>query len=155
MVTQTKGDGAELVFDVAPLSDQVKDIQFVDNVYMKDGTILFVDADIDSRLTIETFAPAGIPFPAPASNGNMDLVGTVWTPNTTHSGKYFVLPVEMKLFRFVNGLHILGAGSAEVTSPEPVLIPTPYITRFTLHNASTVKTLKACINMGLYRKSTI
>lgn len=154
MVTKQRGEGTELVFDVAPTSDQTIDVQFLDNVYIKDGSVLFQNAALDSRLTIETFAPAGIPFPA-ANNGNTDLVGATFVANTMHTGKYWTLGTETRLFRFVNKLHILGNGREDVTSPEPVLVPTPYITRFTLHNAGTVSNLSACINMGLYRKQTV
>ena len=155
LATATIGEGPELVFSVPANVESVLDVQFLDNVYLKDGAIIFQNAALDSKLTIETIVPAGIPFPAASGNGNTDFNGTAFVPNTTNTGKYWTLGTETRVHRFVNGLHILGTGREEVTSPEPVLIPTPYITRFRLKNASTVDVLQAVVNMGLYRKSTI
>ena len=88
------------------------------------------------------------------TGGNMDLINGTWTPNANHTGSYMVLPQETLVNRFINKMPLLGDDNREALSPEPVLIPSPYIIRFMVHNASPTETLRLVLTLGLYRKAT-
>lgn len=156
MVNQVRCAGEHLIFQVPPGETQVKEAQFFDDLYLKDGYIRYENAAIGSHVTVDIVAPAGIPYPAIFKNGNCDIVNGVIVANTTNTGVYFVNPnAEETFLRFVNQVLILGTGDFQTSAPEPSFLPTPIIQRFKIYNASATETLTAVITMGLYRKQTV
>ncbi len=157
-----RGAGTEFTWVVNPEEDPEHiDAQFLDDVYLKDGHISFRNAPMGSYFHVETYAPPFVPFPAPGNNGNTDIVNGVPQANNTNTGKYWRSPVETLLNRFINKLPLLGSGEREALSAEPVLIPTPYITRFSVHRAPPAGgeadppvPMELILTLGLYRKST-
>ncbi len=154
MVGGIRGEGPELTWVVNPEEDpEHVDVQFLDDVYLKDGHIKYVDAALGSWLTVETYAPAGVPFPVPG-NGNFDYTNGAWVPNAGNTGMYRIAATETLVNRFINKLPLLGDGEREALSAEPVLIPTPYLTRFKVHSESDAAPMSLILTLGLYRKRT-
>jgi len=150
------GGGTPLVFDVAPGDAQVVNIHFADDVFIKDGEISFINAVLNTHLDVDVICPPNIPFPSPTHTGTLDRVGSSFVPNPTNTGAYMTAPVEVRLFRFINRMHLLGSGTREVHSPEPFQLFTPYFLRFTLTNpAGNDKNVQGGIVIGMYRVRTI
>jgi hypothetical protein len=155
LVDVTRGNGEDLMFAVPPGETIVKDIQFIDDIYLKDGTLAYQNAEMGSYLTVEIVAPPNVPHPAIFMNGNFDLMNGTWVPNATNTGAYHIHSEETVFLRFINKLLMLGTNTTAHAAPEPSFLPTPLIHRLTVHNASSTETLKAVISMGLYRKITV
>lgn len=133
------------------------DVRFADDVYVRDGEIRYLNAGFDSHLSIEVFCPPNVPFPSPTKTGTLDLTATGFVPNLTNTGAYMTAPVEVKLFRFVNDMHLVGADSMnQIQSPEPFMLNYPYFMRYTLDaDPDITGNLQAAVTMGMYRKKTI
>jgi hypothetical protein len=140
-----------------PGQSAVLDVKFADDVYIRDGEIRYLNAGFDSHLTIEVFCPPNTLFPHPTKQGTLDLVNGSFVPNNTNTGVYMTAPVEVKLFRFINDMHLVGADSKnEINSPEPFLLNYPYFLRFTLDaDPDITGPLKAAVTIGMFRKKTI
>lgn len=152
---QIVGAGNDLEFSVGPASSQVVDVQFLQDVFVKDGTILYENAELGSYLTVEVICAPGVPFPSPTQTGTFDLVNGALVPNTEGTGTFMTAPVEVKLNRFINHMHLLGSGKDSIMSPESFMLSFLYFLRFTIYNASATSTLTAAITMGMYRVKTL
>ncbi len=162
MVGGIRGGGTQLVWSVNPPEDPEHiDVQFLDDVYLKDGHIKYVNAPMGSYFHVETFVPPFVPFPAPDLNGNTDIVEGVPVANGTGTGTHWRSNVEVLVNRFINKLPLLGTGEREAYSAEPVLIHTPFKTRFSVHRAVPAGgeadppvPMELILTLGLYRKAT-
>jgi len=159
-VTNKIGNGDPIALSVEPGNTEYFDIKFLDNVYVKDGSMWYKDAEFGSNLSVVVVCPANYPFPAPAGNGNYDIVNGIPTQNANNTGQYFIVPVETVVFRFVNAMNFFGEGKEIVTSVEPFLLNAPYFLRISITAGptpqnGTIKTLQANLNVGTYRKNTI
>lgn len=151
------GEG-DIIHLIASAGQSVSfDVRFVDDVYIRDGEIRYLNAGFDSHLDCEIICPAGVPFPSPAKTGTLDLVDGQFVPNANNTGAYMTAPEEVKLFRFINKMHLIGSDNVNpVGSPEPFLLYYPYFMRFTLHaDPEITGVLKSAITLGLFRKKTI
>ena len=162
MVGGVRGAGAQLIWSVNPPEDPEHiDVQFLDDVYLKDGHIKYVNAPMGSYFHVETFVPPFVPFPAPGLNGNTDMVEGVPVANNTGTGTHWRSNTETLVNRFINKLPLLGTGEREAYSAEPVLIHTPFKTRFSVHRAVPAGgeadppvPMELILTLGLYRKAT-
>lgn len=151
-----RGGGQELIFVVPPGETQTIDTQFLEDIYIKDGTAFFEDAAIGSHISVHIVAPRNVPYPAIFGNGNFDLVNGNLVPNGTGSGDYFVDTDSENVFlRFMHKMLILGSGQIITSAPEPSFLPSPCVQRFIVYNASTTRDLNIVVAMGLYRTHTI
>lgn len=158
LTTRVRGDGECLEYAVAPGEEQAIDIQFIDDVYLKDGSMIYHDAEMGSRLRVEIWVPAGLPYPS-KGDGNFDYVNGSFVPNSTNTGKYWIRDVETMVHRFINQMSMFGMGRQyeKIDTSEPNFIPKEWIIRLTVINApldKTDKTIRATITLGLYRKQT-
>ena len=154
---QIRGQGDSLLFQLQPNETVSKDIKFIDDVYVRDGAMDYVDAEYGSWMSAQIMAPAGVPYPVFNKTGTLDYNGSAFVPNANGTGDYKINMTEDVAFNtFVNHMLFMQPnGEKTINSPEPVLMYKPYYLRFTVHNASAVKTLSIGITMGLYRKYTI
>lgn len=157
MVLHKVGEGTRAHLDIPPGETHHIDLQFLEDIYIKDGYCNYSSTSDISWLNVYVVCPAGIPFPAPSNNGNYDNINGTWTANTNNTGKYFILPIEMKLFRFVNKMPLPSFNNfAEVEAAEPSLMPTPYILRFEVYNGNDATSNMHChIHTGTYRATTL
>jgi hypothetical protein len=150
-----RGAGTQLIFQVQPGDTQVIDTAFIDDLYLKDGMILYQNAEIGSWISVDIIAPAGTPYPAIFGDGNTDLVNGHLVPNTDGTGDYFVHNTDEVYLKFVNKMLLLGTCRETTSAPEPSFLPKTVFQRFTMHNASTDNVLNAVVTMGLYRERTV
>lgn len=151
-----RGQGDDLLFDVTPGSSQSIDVKFLDNVFIKDGVIQYKNAVLGTHLDIEVIALPGVPFPHPTHQGTLDLVDNAFVANVTNTGKYMTAPIEVKLFRFLNHMHLLGDNKQSVHSTESFQLFSLYTLRFTLtHPITATENAKAAVTMGMYRAKTL
>jgi hypothetical protein len=158
LVGHKVGEGTSLSFNVAPGVIQNIDVQFIEDIFMKDGYCVYGGSTSnDSWLSVLVVCPAGVPFPSAGKLGNFDLVGSTWTPNNTNTGAYFILGVETVISRFGNHLPLITFNTmVEIESTEPTRLPTPYILRIVVDNgADSTSNLIARVYVGCYRKTTI
>ena len=151
------GEGPAIHLIAEAGQSAVMDVRFVDDVYIRDGEIRYLNAGFDSHLSIEVFCPPNIPFPSPDNTGTLDIVNGSFTPNLNGTGAYRTAPVEVKLFRFINAMHLVGADSVNsINSPEPFMLNNPYFLRFTLTADPFIEgPLKAAVTIGMFRKKTL
>jgi len=158
LVNNKVGEGSSLLFDVAPGVIQPIDMVFLEDIYIKDGYAQYGGSTSNnSWLSVVIVAPAGLPFPAPAGNGNYDNIGGTWTPNTSGTGAFFIVATETVINRFANHLPLSTfAHEANIEGAEPSLIPAGYILRILVDNGSDSTTnLEAAVYVGCYRRTTI
>lgn len=157
MVNHVVGTGPQLAFWTAPGVTEHKDIQFLEDIYIKDGQVQYWGIEDHCWLDMEVVVPQGVPFQAPAYNGNYDLINGVWTPNATNTGAYFINPAaETTIFRFVNKYPMTKSeGFGYIESPEPQYFPTPYKFRIKMTNNNTTGNMRAVVTISTYRKTTL
>lgn len=151
------GLGPHIHLIAEPGATTTLDVKFVDDVYIRDGEIRYLNAGFDSHLTIEVFCPPNVPFPHPTKQGTLDLVNGSFVPNLTNTGAFTTAPVEVKLFRFINDMHLVGDDNLNsINSPEPFLLNYPYFLRYTMSaDPDITGPLKAAVTMGMFRKKTV
>lgn len=156
MVNQIRGEGECLLFNVPPSSAQTIDAQFLDNTYLKDGSMIYLDAEMNSTLRVDVLVPANMPFPAKGKNGNFDYVNGEYVPNNTSTGTLWINETETLVHRFINHMAMFGSGRNRETieTTEPNFIPKEWIIRLTINNASPTNILRATITLGMYREQT-
>jgi hypothetical protein len=149
------GKGAPLIFNVAPGETQSIRVNFVELIYFIRGICNFVNADIGSYLDQEVWCPAGMPFPAPTNHGNYDIVNGTPVANTTGTGAYYILPTDTLVNKFINKYLLYGIGQATIGGEDVARLFQGWYMNLIIHNASATDTLKAVINMQIYRMRTI
>lgn len=155
--TGERGNGTQLLSTVAPGQTVNLDAKFVDDVYVRDGVMDFVNAELGSFMSAAIVAPIGVPYPVFNKTGSLDFNGTAFVPNAEGKGDYAISMSEEVVFNtFINEMLFVGQrGEKGINSPEPVLLYKPYFLRFQIYNASASETLSVAITMGLYRKYTV
>lgn len=150
------GEGAHMTFWVPPGEMMSIDVQYIENIWAKDGQAHYHGVEDHCHLDVVVVCPAGVPFEAPSHDGNYDFDGTQWIANTTNSGKYFIIGSETVVYRFVNKYPLMkNANFAYIDVPEPQFLPTPYILRTIVHNGNATDHIRVCCVYGSYRVHTI
>ncbi len=154
------GKGGSFIYNVSPQSTQSVYCNFNTDIFLKDGQMLFENASVGTYLTVEVVAPPNTPFPYPPCTGNRDLVNGAFVVNSTNTGAYMSLPVEVTLFRFINKMGFLGTSSAPMTInvPECQIVQPIYKIKMSIFNNNAAESgvnVQACVTLGLYRTSTV
>lgn len=160
-----RGQGTKLLIDnsVARLNTTVIETQFIDRVFIKDGIVLWENAQIGDNITLEIVLPSMTPFRSETQQGNASFVNGTCTwitssqmPDETWVGEYLLFPMDVVVFRFVNKFNIIGTNHVGLVleSSDAAEIEEFLKFRFTLDspNGSDIKIL---INLELYRENTI
>lgn len=154
LATGKRGVGDGLLFDIAPGQEAVREVKFVDDIYLRDGKIVYQNAAFGSLLDSDIVCPLGVPYPVKGT-GNLDLVAGTFVPNPGGTGMYQMATEPTVIFKFASNIYMLGDSEWGFASPEPFLLRKPYYIRLKIFNASATENLRAVINMGYYRKETI
>lgn len=151
------GQGDPIHLIVNPGESASINVRFVDDVDIRDGKIRYLNAGFDSHLDIDVVCPANVPFPSPTCTGTLDRVGGQFVPNTTGTGAYMTAPVEVTLFRFINGMHLVGSEELDdIDSPEPFMLYAPYFLKISIGaDPEITGPLKAAVTIGMFRKKTV
>ena len=153
-----RGSGEILIVDGVPEGEKIISIQFVDDVYLKDGVILWQNAVIGDRMTLEIILPENTMFPSPASTGNYDVneYGEV-VHNDNGTGEYMMYPIPITLNRFVNEVMIIGDNTKGyiIESADTALIPKQLKTQLRVNSETNNENLILTVSIELYRKYTV
>lgn len=129
---QTRGNGEELLFELSTgVSQQVKYLEFLDTIYIKDGILKYFNAGWDDHFTFEIVCPIGKYLP----NGQL-------------------AEQEVVLNRFINKCHIYQTGTQQFFTEDFALLPAGYQFKVTATNNSST-TWKAIVTLKLYREYTM
>lgn len=149
------GNGAELLFDVAPGATSACDLRFTEDINFFGGKVIYMNAQLGSSISSRLIAPAGMPYLAKSSDGNFDKVGGNWIPNSSNTGAYWISNTETVLHKFINNMPLLGSGQDTAIAPEPQSIPSGYTIRISITNSSaSTENLKAAFWVLMYRPTT-
>lgn len=153
-----RGEGEELIIQGAPDGKNSVSAQFIDDVYIKDGTILWQNAKVGDSVSLEIVLPANTMFISPTRTGNYDIdsYGAV-TPNDTGSGKYIMYPIPIILNRFVNKVSVLGDNTIGyiIESADTALVPKQLVMTLTVYSETSNPDLVLTVSAELYRDETV
>lgn len=157
-VTNTRGTGKEMMFRNTDANKQmVIEGKFIDDVYLKDGYLMWEDAAVGDNVSMEIILPANQPMPKAQRDGNYDLVDGEMVENTTGTGGYIMYPIDIVVERFVNKVLILGTNTTGfiMTSSDTALMNSIFKMRFTLNSPTGNVNLNVIISMETYREVTV
>lgn len=156
VASQKRGGGTCLLYDVAPGQSQSIDVEFMDDVYLKDGSMLYSSAAMGSWLRVDVICPAGSIYPTRDSDGNVDIVNGMPVPNENGTGVYRLATEDVTVHRFINhmAMYAVDRERENIDTAEPNFIPHSWRIRCTIKNNGDTP-LPACITLGMYRKITL
>jgi len=153
-----RGKGEHLYVNGVPDGEKLISIQFIDDVYLKDGVILWQNAKLGDSMTLEIILPANTMFPSPTNTGNYDIdeYGNV-VENNSATGKYMMYPIDITLNRFVNEVMIIGDNTVGyiIESADTALIPKQLKTQLRVNSDTNNPDLVLVVSAELYRKDTV
>jgi len=154
----TRGAGETLIVQGVPNGEKIISIQFIDDVYLKDGVILWQNAKIGDSMSLEIILPENTIFPSPTNTGNYDIddYGNIVT-NDNGTGKYMMYPIPVTLNRFVNEVMIIGDNTIGyiIESADTALIPKQLKTQLRVNSETSNPDLILTVSAELYRKNTV
>lgn len=163
--TQTRGAGTELLIsNPDALSEVSVECQFIDNIFLKDGILMWEGASFGDTIDMEIVLPANQPMPSDDGLGNADLVDGIIqyitaseTPDETWTGNYFLFPVDYVVNRFVNGLAIMGSNhhGLMLESSDTSEVPSIFMIRLTYKSPTPSVDTKLTVTIEIYREFTV
>ena len=165
IANQKRGKGTQLILDntVDKRSYKVIETQFMDNIFLKDGFIIWENAVLGDTISLELVLPAGVLFPADNGdgnfnivNGNPELITTSQIPDSTWVGTHYLFPMDVTLFRYVNEFALLGTNHAGLIleSSDTAEIQKELKIKFIL-NSPSQSDIRVIINIEAYREFTL
>jgi hypothetical protein len=157
---ETGERGTGDTFLIQDLSDGEKtiSIQFIDDIYVKDGVVLWQNAKPGDRASLEIVLPENTMFPSPNGTGNYDIntYGEV-VENTEGTGEYMMYPVPVTLNRFVNEIMMLGDNTVGyvIESADTAFVPKQLVMRLRVNSDTNNPDLIMSVSAELYRKHTV
>ena len=146
-----EGNGDPFTFNVPPGETQVVNATFLTDIWLKQGEVYYIPSnDIGSYINVQIVVPAGLPFPAPAHNGNYDIVNGTPVANTANTGAYFITDTETIIYNFINHYPLIAFGHGGIQSPTPAMFPPGYQIRMTVFNGGTTNLIAAVV-LFMYR----
>ena len=165
IINQKRGKGSQLILDntVDKRTYKVIETQFIDNIFLKDGFIIWENAVLGDTISLELVLPAGVLFPADNGDGNFNVVNSVpelitqsQTPDSTWTGTHYMFPIDVTLFRYVNEFALLGTNHSGLIleSSDTAEIQKELKIKFIL-NSPSQSDIRAIINIEAYREFTL
>jgi hypothetical protein len=110
VVNDTIGDGEAMQMSnkTSPSAAKTVTVSFTEDIWLKDGYVLWTGAQFGDYATMEVYLPANTYYKTPQSTGNFDLVDGAYVANPTWTGEYLALPMDYTLNRFVNKIPLMG-----------------------------------------------
>lgn len=158
VATNTRGAGAQMMFRNTNADKQmIIEGKFIDDIYLKDGYLMWEDAAVGDNVSMEVVLPANQPMPKAARDGNYDLVDGAMVENTTGTGGYIMYPIDIVVDRFVNKLLILGTNTTGfiMTSSDTALLNSIFKVRLTLDSPTGNVNLNVIVSLETYREVTV
>lgn len=131
------GEGDEFILEMAPTANTsvYVDMKYHTNVWIRGGSIRYIDAQLGSYVNLYAIAPAGTPYPTYNNDGSLDYdpALSMFVPNLTNTGKFKINLLNDVIFdRFFSKKMILGNGLDEIMLTDPHHLIVPYFLRLEL-----------------------
>jgi len=138
--------------------------QFTESVYLKDGYVMWQNAKIGDRLSLEVVLPAEVPLVSEESVGNaiegedgMEYVTESAVPDDTWVGTHLWFPVDVVINRFVNKVHMLGDNTVGlvINSSDAALVPKELVYVVKVYSPSKNADIVVSVILETYREMTV
>lgn len=155
-----RGKGSQLIIDnsIDKRTYKMAEIQFLDDIFLKDGFILWENAVLGDTITLEIILPAGVLFPALNNLGNFNIINGVPVQISQEDviGTHIMYTKDTVISRYVNEFSLLGTNYTGIIleSSDTVQIQKELKIRFVL-NSPSQSDIKAIFNLEAYRYNTI
>lgn len=158
VANQTRGGGDQFLFRNTNGADQlVIEGRFIDNIYLKDGYLMWEDAAVGDSISMEIILPANQPMPKTERDGNYDLVDSNMVPNSEGTGGYIMYPIDIIVDRFVNKVLMIGTNTTGfiMISSDTALLSNIFNIRLTVDSPTGNINLNVIISLETYREFTV
>ena len=158
VVGGNRGGGASMLFRNTDAKEElILEGSFIDDIYLKDGYLMWEEAAVGDCVSMEIVLPANQPMPKAERDGNYDLTDTGFVENTEGTGGYIMYPVDIIIDRFVNNLLILGTNTTGfiMTSSDTAILPNIFKVRMTISSPTTNVNLNVVVALETYREFTV
>ena len=162
------GEGTPIFLDNTVITEPTNSVEceFMDDIHLKDGMIMWENAIMGDEVSWENILPAGVPMPAENGKGNADLINDVveyitasQIPDETWVGDYYLFPMDYVVNRFVNKLRLLGSNTKGLIleSEDAMLIPNIFKHKLTYKNVlGTINVnFRLVASIEMYRDRTV
>lgn len=154
-VNNVRGAGVEMLFrNTDATSKMVVEGKFIEDIYLKDGCIMWQDAAVGDNVSMEIILPANVPMPRVERDGNYDLIDGQLVENTNGTGTLVMYPIDIIVERFVNKVLLLGTNTTGLIleSSDTAIVPSIFKFRMTVESPTTNVNLNVIISMETYRE---
>ena len=158
VANNVRGGGDVFLFrNTDALNQLVIEGKFIDDIYLKDGYLMWTDAVVGDTVSMEVVLPANQPMPKIERDGNYDLVDGAMVENTTGNGGYIMYPVDIVIDRFANKVLIIGTNTTGfvMTSADTAILPSIFKVRFTVDSPTGNVNLNVVVSLETYREKTV
>ena len=141
-----------------------KEIQFLEDIQLKNGLIFWENAVFGDYISVEIILPKNTPMESPTNQGNVNIIDGTITPVTSSStvdetwtGTHIVLPIDFPVVRFVNKMHLFGSNTngTILESLGVALIKKTFKIRLTFYSPSKNTNIKLFLMAEVFRRNTI
>lgn len=135
LVNNIIGAGDVFVLQQSPSDTQTTyvDMKYCTPIWIRGGSIRYLDAQLGTHVNLYAVAPAGVPYPCYNENGTLDYINGQFVPNTTGTGKFNINTTNEVIFdRYFNKKLILGNDIDEIMLADPHYLVPPYFMRLEL-----------------------
>lgn len=158
IANDTRGGGESFLFrNTEGTTEMIIEGGFKDDIYLKDGYLMWKDAVVGDSVSMEIILPANQPMPKIERDGNYDLVDGVMVPNTENQGGYIMYPIDIIVDRFVNKVLMIGTNTTGfiMTSSDTAILPSIFKVKMSLHSPTGNVNLVVAISLETYREKTV
>lgn len=139
--------------------------QFCDDIYLKDGYVMWQNAVIGDRLSLDIILPAEVPMHSENETGNaaenedgvIDYITDSTTPDETWVGTHLLFPVDVVMNRFVNKLHLLGSNTTGlvIVSSDAAFVNKELVYKISVTSPTSNPDILVSVLMETYRERTV
>ena len=156
------GEGSSLyLINTDGNKNVVKEAQFLEDIYLKDGYLFWQNAAIGDRVSMEVYLPANVVMVHDEEKGNADADGEYVTdsetPDETWIGTHIKFPFDYTLIRFVNKFNLIGDNTHGlcIESTDAALIAKELKMKVIVYSPTENAKLVVSVMMEMYRERTI
>ena len=161
----TIGNGTDMIITNPDGEDYVSvSCQFLDDIYIKDGYIIWQNAVIGDSLSMEIVLPAYAVITSDDMTGNaaynddgdLEIITDSEIPDETWIGTHLTFSQDVVFSRFVNDINILGDNTVGLIleSSDSALVKKELIYKFILKSKTNNADIVASIAIEAYRERT-
>ena len=155
------GEGdTTLITNPDGLTKIIKEIQFLEDVQLKDGYIFWENAVVGDHLCVEIVLPANTPLPSATNKGNVNFAkdgSIVPVVDESWTGTHIFIPFDIPVVKFVNKMHLFGTNvkGTVLESLGVALVKSIFKLRVTFHTPSKNTNINLVMMAEVFRENTL